>query len=113
MPKSTNKPEMSSEEQWDKLLEKALANGNVNEDADLEASLNADVAEGLRRFENVDELQKEEVALNAFLAQKLKAQRKVNSRKEIHFNWSTWVLLLVILVLVMLGFYIIKEKGGL
>ncbi|WP_447639809.1 MULTISPECIES: hypothetical protein [Chitinophagaceae] len=75
------------------------------------SALFADAVEGLEQFKSIHTAQKQAHDINRQLLEQLKSKSSKKTLQPLPMSTIVWIALIFILVLVVLGYYLIRIKG--
>ncbi|MFT4203019.1 MAG: hypothetical protein QM610_03815 [Chitinophagaceae bacterium] len=94
---------------WENQLskeEKDLLSANTDDN-----TLLADALEGLEQYASIGDAKKQAHDLNQQLLEQLKTKQTKKIHQPMPLSTVVWIALVFILVMVLLGYYLIKVKG--
>ncbi|HEY0298431.1 MAG TPA: hypothetical protein VGB84_04350 [Arachidicoccus sp.] len=71
----------------------------------------ADAMEGLEQYSSINQAQKQSHEINQQLLEQLKSKRTTKKHQPMSMTTIVWITLILVIVLVLLGFYLIRTKG--
>lgn len=111
---NSNRDNIPLDEEWmSRLMEGKLSE---EEEAALSADMDdsellADAVEGLEQFSSINQAQKQAHDINQQLLEQLKNKSNKKRHQPLSMSTIIWITLVLVIVLALIGFYLVKEKG--